>query len=60
MSRIDEHISPAFTVAVAHQILDHHADGGTCQCCTPDDCPQTQWALEQVAAHHARRQACPR
>ncbi|HEY9416663.1 MAG TPA: hypothetical protein VIQ30_18050 [Pseudonocardia sp.] len=52
---IDELISPSFTVAVAHQVLDHHANGGTCQRCTAADCDQTARALEQIAANHARR-----
>lgn len=56
MTAMYDDIAPPFTVAVARQVLDHHANGGTCQCCRDDDCPQTQWALEQVAAHHARRQ----
>ncbi len=57
MSRIDEPVDPATVYEVAGRVLDHHANGGTCQCCRPDDCPQTQWALEQVAKHHAQRAA---
>lgn len=61
MSRVlDEPTDPAFVVAVAHQVLDHHAAGGTCQSCTADGCEQTVWALAEIAAHHARRAACPR
>lgn len=55
MSRNDEPVNPAFVVAVARQILDHHDKGGTCQRCTPADCDQTVWALQQIAEHHARR-----
>ena len=56
---LDEPINTPFVVAVARQILDHHARGGTCQRCTPDDCDQTAWALTQIAANHARRAADP-
>lgn len=60
MSRIDEPVDDATVYEVAGRVLEHHAAGGTCQCCGPDDCPEDAWALEQVAAHHARRQACLR
>lgn len=55
MSRIEERADPPFVLAVARQTLDFHALGGTCQACTPDDCPQTAWALAEIAAHHAAR-----
>ena len=51
----EEVLPPAFTVAVAHQVLDHHDRGGTCDSCTGDDCEMTVWALEEIAKHHARR-----
>lgn len=61
MSRMDEPVDPATVYEVACRVLDHHAAGGTCQCCTDDDCPQTVWALAEVAAAHSRRAvACVR
>lgn len=54
MSRIDEPVDPATRYEVANRVLDHHANGGDCQACRPDDCPQTQWALAEVAAAYAR------
>ncbi|WFE45282.1 hypothetical protein [Verrucosispora sp. WMMD1129] len=54
MSRIDEPVDPATLWEVANRVLDHHAGGGTCQACGPDDCPQTQWALAEVAAAYGR------
>ena len=52
---MDDTLDPAFVVAVARQVLDHHAAGGTCKSCTAADCEQTVWALTEIAAHHARR-----
>ncbi|HEX6968742.1 MAG TPA: hypothetical protein VF174_08045 [Micromonosporaceae bacterium] len=57
MSRIEERVDTPFVLAVAHQVLDHHDRGGTCQCCTPDGCRQTEWARDQIADHRARRAA---
>lgn len=55
MSRLDEPVDRGTIYEVAGRILDHHATGGTCQKCGPDDCPQTVWALAEIAAVHARR-----
>lgn len=55
MSRVEERADPPFVLAVARQVLDFHALGGTCQRCTAADCDQTVWALAEIAAHHARR-----
>jgi len=55
MSRLDEPVDPATVYEITGRILDHHNAGGTCQCCGPDDCPQTQWALVERAKHHAWR-----
>ncbi|WP_158074124.1 hypothetical protein [Micromonospora sp. CB01531] len=57
---MDEPVDPATVYEVAGKVLDHHAAGGTCQSCGPDDSPETQWALEQRAKHLARRQPCRR
>ena len=55
MTAMNDALDPAFIVAVARQVLDHHAAAGTCQRCTPTDCDQTVWALAEIAAHHATR-----
>lgn len=56
VSRIDEPVDPGTVYEVATRVMDHHASGGTCQSCGPEDCPQTAWALAELAAAHGRRQ----
>jgi hypothetical protein len=60
MSRIDEPVDLGTVWEVANRVLDDHDDGGTCRACTAEDCPQTAWALVEVARGYARRDAAAR
>jgi hypothetical protein len=54
VSRIDEPVDNGTVWEIANRVLDDHDDGGTCQACTAEDCPQTVWALAEIAAAYAR------